>query len=145
MVEWGCNKGEGMVNQRGDSFFTRFRSKKTTQVEAEEGSKKRQQIIHDAEAMTRLSQNSDFKRFCELLVEDRESLNRMLLNTGESAGNDELRIRLIARINQIDRSLSKPKSLIWQMENLTEVRAAIKEQSLERQALGNKTGGQDGN
>ena len=115
-----------------------------SKIESEIASSKRQQIISDAGAMTRLSQNVDFKRFCELLLEDRELLNHTLLNTGESTGNDELRIRLIARINQIDRNLSKPKSLIWQMENLTEVRAAIKEQSLERQALGNKTGGQDG-
>ena len=135
-----------MVKPRGDSFWKPFGQRKgmASKIESEIASSKRQQIISDAGAMTRLSQNVDFKRFCELLLEDRELLNHTLLNTGESTGNDELRIRLIARINQIDRNLSKPKSLIWQMENLTEVRAAIKEQSLERQALGNKTGGQDG-
>ena len=134
-----------MVRLRGDSFWKPFgqRKDKASNIEADIAASKRQQIISDAGAMTRLSQDLDFQRFCDLLLEDKEALNQTLLNTGESTGNDELRIRLIARINQIDRSLSKPKSLIWQMENLTEVRAAIKEQSLERQALGNKTGGHD--
>jgi hypothetical protein len=124
------------------NFFNR--SQKLKEEEKEEGARKRQQIISDAQAMKRLQQNDDFKRFCELLKEEKEEINGFLLNeNGGAMKENEARTRLIARINQIDRVLNKPRSLIWQMENLTEVRAAIREQhqTHERQALGNKTGG----
>lgn len=120
----------------------RVRKDKLSEEEKMEGAKRRERIIADAEAMKRLSENADYKRYCELLLEDRQCLVENLL--AEDANNmksAEQKIRLIARINQIDRDLKKPKSLIWQMENLTEIREAIKEQTHERQALGKKTGG----
>lgn len=124
-------------------LFSHRYSDKLSAKEAEEGAQKRQQIIQDAQAMKRLLDIPEFKRFIELLNQDMELLNNTLLN-GEAFGVEanEMRIRLIARINQIERIITKPKSLIWQMENLTEVRDAIKQQTLERQALGNKTGGE---
>jgi len=126
-------------------LFNRLRGtkKELTQVEIEEGARRREKIISRAEAMKRLSQNIDFQVYCEILKEDRQALNENLLN--EESNNmktAEQKIRLIARINQIDKCLKKPQSLIWQMENLTEIRDAIKEQTRERQALGNKTGGE---
>jgi len=127
-------------------MFNRLRERlfkpKLSQQEIDEGAKHRENIIFRAEAMKRLLSNADFTIYCEVLGEDKEALNDNLLaedtNNMKSA---EQHIRLIARINQIDKCLGKPKSLIWQMENLTEVREAIKEQTRERQALGNKTGG----
>lgn len=123
-------------------LFRRY-ADKLSERELEEGAKKRQQIIQDAQLMKKLMDDSGFKRFMELLNKDKEDLNNTLLNI-EAFGVEanELRVRLIARINQIERIISKPKSLIWQMENLTEVRDAIKQQTHERQALGNKTGGE---
>lgn len=117
-------------------------SGKLSQEEIEEGRKKRQQIINDAEAMKRLQKSPDFQRFCEMLLEDRKGLNENLLNENlNNMKNAPQHIRLIARINQIDKVLKKPQSLIWQVKNLTEVRETIKEQTRERQALGNKPGG----
>lgn len=116
--------------------------KKLSQEELQEGARKREQIINDARAMKRLEENADFKRFCEMLLGDRKGLISFLLN--ESINNmksSEQKIRIIARINQIDRILKKPQSLIWQMKNMTEVRGVIKEQTHDRQAVGNKTGG----
>jgi len=123
-------------------LLNNLRRKQTPEERAEISAVARQQIITDAEAMKRLSQNEDYIRFNDILRTDKEKLISSLLdentNTLKSA---EQKIRLIARINQIDRTLNKPKSLIWQMETLTEVRGAIKDQTRERQALGNKTGG----
>ena len=101
--------------------------------------------------MKRLVDNHDFKLFCQICSEDRELLNKNLLDMEVTnplvKDIDRQRERLIARINQIDRVLHKPKQLIWQMENLTEIRLAIKEKirkkTHERQALGNKTGGNE--
>ena len=124
------------------NFFQRRIAKKME--EKEDGEVKRQQIIADAQAMRRLQENADFKRFCGILIEERSDLNDFLLNENGGAMKDnDFRTRLIARINQIDRVLNVPKSLVWRMENLTEVRNAIKaqHQTHERQALGNKTGG----
>lgn len=124
-------------------LFTRRYTEKLSTKETDEGVQKRQQIIQDAQMMKRLLDIAEFKRFIEILKLDMEGLNNTLLN-GEAFGQEanEMRIRLIARINQIERIINKPKSLVWQMENLTEVRDAIKEQTRERQALGNKTGGE---
>jgi len=86
-----------------------------------------------------LSKNPDYMRFCEIMEDDKKGLNRTLLmmtGHGEGLAGNEFRIRLIARINQIDRMLKKPKDLEWQAENLTEIRDAIKDKTLERQALG---------
>jgi len=118
------------------------RKKALSADEKAEGARKRQYIIDGAEAMRRLMVNPDFIFFMEAIEKDKEGLVSTLLNENINVpGNDEFRIRLIARVNQIDRVLKKPKQFIWQLENLTEVRAAIKKQTLERQALGNKTGG----
>ena len=124
-------------------FNRLFKGKnKLSEAELAEGALRREQIINDAEAMKRLSDNPDYKRFCELLLVDRKGLIDNLLNENTNdIKNAEQKTRIIARINQIDKVLSKPKSLIWQMENLTEVRTAIKDRTHERQALGNKTGG----
>lgn len=108
-----------------------FKRNAVSHKEDQEGAVKRQKIIDDAEAMKRLVSNPDFIRFCEIMQDDREGLNKNLID-GEN--DNETRIRLIARINQIDRNLKKPQSIIWQMENLTEVRDAIKEQT--RRAAG---------
>ena len=129
-----------MLNRLLNKFSGR--KEKLSQQEIDEGAKKRQQIINDAEAMKRLSENTDFKRFCEILKEDRQGLVDNLLNEHTNdMKSAEQKIRLIARVNQIDKTLKKTQSLIWQMENLTEVRDAIKERTREGQALGNKTGG----
>lgn len=132
---------EGLMLNR---MLNRLRGRKEKLTEAEniEGAKRRERIIADAEAMKRLSENADYKRYCELLLEDRQGLvDNLLAEDTNNMKSAEQKIRLIARINQIDRDLKKPKSLIWQMENLTEIRNAIKEQTHERQALGKKTGG----
>ena len=103
-----------------------------------EAQKHREQIRQDAETMVRLAGNPDFKRFCEMLLEDKVELNKFLLNEDtETMKSNEARTRLIARINQIDRTLKKPQSIIWQMKNLTEVRETVKEQTRVRQAHGN--------
>ena len=113
-------------------------NKKLSKDEVEKAQIKREQIRADAEIMTRLASNSDFGRFCKLLLEDREDLNKFLLNEdSENIRSNDARTRLIARINQIDRILKKPQSIIWQMKNLTEVREAVKEQTRVRQAHGN--------
>ncbi|RKY32410.1 MAG: hypothetical protein DRP74_02745 [Candidatus Omnitrophota bacterium] len=105
---------------------------KLTQEELEAGRKKREQIISDASAMERLLENPDFKRLCEILKEDKEALNANLLNEhSNNMKSAEVKIRLIARINQIDGVLKKPQSLIWRMKNMTEVRDVIKEQKKE--------------
>lgn len=116
-------------------------SPQLSKEERKEGAEKRARIISDAQVMKRLSENGDFKRFCELLFEDRECLNNALIGEGLVIRDRDQRTRYIARINQIDKILNKPKSLIWQMENLTEVREAIKDRTRVRQAHGNKTGG----
>jgi len=111
--------------------------KRLKQEEADEGARRRQLIINDAGTMLRLSQSPDFQRFVELLKEDREGLNKSLLNPNMSLDTkiqDRMRERLIARIDQIDRTLTKPRSLIWRMENLTEVRDAIKGSKTQREA-----------
>lgn len=116
--------------------------KKLSQEEIQKAQERREQIKQDAEIMMRLADNPDFKRFCEMLIEDRSELNKFLLNEdNENIKSNEARTRLIARINQIDRTLKKPQSIIWQMKNLTEVREVIQEQTRVRQAHGNKTGG----
>lgn len=109
---------------------------------AQEAAIKRQQILDDADAMKRLSAMPEFIRYCELLEAEKKGINAMLLdrNCFSERTNDEKNI-MIARINQIDSDIKKPRSLIWQMENLTEVRGAIKEQTCDRQTVGNKTGG----
>lgn len=119
-------------------MFDKIFGHRISEEEKLEAQKKREQIRQDAEIMIRLAGNPDFKRFCELLIEDKEDLNKFLLNedSGEMKSN-ETRTRLIARINQIDRTLKKPQSIIWQMKNLTEVREAIQEQTRVRQAHGN--------
>jgi len=123
-------------------MFEKLFGHKISDQERQEAQEKREQIKQDAEAMMRLADNPDFKRFCELLIEDKESLNKFLLNEdSENVKSQDTRTRLIARINQIDRTLKKPQSLIWQMKNLTEVREVIQEQTRVRQAHGNKTGG----
>jgi len=115
------------------------RKEKLSEIELEKGAKKRQQIITDAGAMKRLSENADYKRFCELLKEDRQGLVENLLNEhANDMKSAEQKIRLIARINQIDKVLKRPRSLIWQMENLTEVREAIRERTRERQVQAGK-------
>ena len=91
--------------------------------------------------MKRLISNSDFIRYCEMLCEDRDALNKNLLDEKFQMKDDRQRTRLIARISQIDFDLNKPKSAVWMMENLTEVREAIKDRTRVRQAHGNKTGG----
>lgn len=105
----------------------------------------RQKIMADGEMAKNLLANPDFIRFCACLIEDRDALNANLLQEDPKAIRDEKEyVRLVARINQIEKILGKPKSMIWQMENLTEVRAAVKEkQTRVRQAHGNKTGGED--
>lgn len=116
--------------------------KELTKEEKVTGQEKREQIINDAQTMKRLSENADFKRFCELLTKDREGLIKTLLNEDmHTIMSNEQNIRLKARIFQIKQILKKPRSLIWQMENLTEVREAIKAKTRVRQAHGTKTGG----
>ena len=87
----------------------------------------RQKIINDGQAMKRLQENPDFKKYQEILRYDRAKLLEGLLkenvNTLKGA---ECNMRLIARINQIDSCLKKPGSVIWIMKNLTEVRGAMK-------------------
>ena len=133
-----------MLNRISERLSARLFGNKKHLKEAElaEGAKRREQIITRAEAMKRLSGNEDFKLLIEILLEDRQDLVFNLLDENtNNMKSSEQKIRLTARINQIDKLIQKPKSLIWQMENLTEVREAIQEQSRERQALGNKTGG----
>lgn len=97
--------------------------------ELEEGARKRQQIIEDAQAMKRLVGNEDFNRFCDILNAERDEINAFLIDENGGAMKDnDARTRLIARINQIDRVLRLPETLVWRMENLTEVRDALKEQ-----------------
>lgn len=117
--------------------------KKFNEERAAESARKRQIIIDDAQAMRRLVENEDFKRFIVVLNEEKQSVNAALIDkyTYASRTNEE-KISLIARINQIESVIKKPRSLIWQMENLTEVRGAVKNKTRERQALGKKTGGQ---
>ena len=115
-----------------------------SEEERKEGELHRRQIIQDAEAMKRLEQYPEFKRFCELLKEDKEYLIKNLLaEDDKNIKTSDQRTRLIARVYQIDKILNKTKGLVWQVENLTEVRAAIQEQTHVRQAHGNKTGGQN--
>lgn len=121
-----------------------WRSKKgklSTQ-EKEKGAIKRQKIISDAEAMKRLAENPDFKIYCELLETEAEGLRNQYEDkyTYVSRTNEE-KISLIARINQIKSDLRKPGHVIWMMENMTEVREAIKDKTRVRQAHGTKTGG----
>jgi len=119
---------------------------KLSEDEKYKAATKRQEIINNAEAMKRLIINPDFQVFCEMLEKDKELATKRLLNE-KPAGSEnplvsnEFRVRMIARVNQIDRILNKPKQSIWQLKNLTEVRAAVKEKTHERQALGKKTGG----
>lgn len=134
------------IANRIRSKLSDWKKPKLSEDAKKEGAIQRQKIMQDAEVAKRLQINLDFIRFCELLEEDREILNKNLLSeTDQEIKTSDQRTRLIARIFQINKILGKPKSLIWQMENLTEVRAAIQEQALVRQAHGNKTGGQDGN
>ncbi len=105
------------------------RKAKIQQIDFEEGARKRQQIIDDAHAMQRLQSNEDFQRFCALVKEEQAQIVAFLMDeNGGAMKENDARTRLIARSNQIDRVLNIPKSLVWQMENLTEVRDAIKEQ-----------------
>jgi hypothetical protein len=112
------------------------------QAKEVEASVKRQQIYDDAGLMKKLQQMPEFIRYCELLESEKQNLIGVLTSkfTFVSQTNEE-KISLVARINQIESDINKPRSLIWQMENLTEVREAIRERTHERQALGNKTGG----
>ncbi len=127
------------------NIFQNKSKSKLTEKEKEKGAIKRQEIIQNAEAMKRLKTNPDFIRYCDILKIDRDKLNDSLLShEGYGINSHEYRIRIIARINQLDRMMKKPKQLIWQMENLTEIRDAIKDKTHERQALGNKTGGENG-
>ena len=52
---------------------------KLSDKEREEGIRRREKIINDAQAMKRLQDNADFQRYCELLKEDREEMNQKLL------------------------------------------------------------------
>ena len=121
-------------------MFNRNRLKESEKEIAKE---KRQEIMREAEAMKRLSINPDFKLFTDMLTKDKVKLNETLLNenitVGDRLANDAIRIRLIARINQIDSTLAIPRRSLWRLKNMTEVRDVIK--THERQALGNKTGG----
>lgn len=101
-------------------------------------------IMTDGGVAKRLLGNPDFIRFCVLLSEDREALNDNLLKDDPKAPKThDQNVRLIARINQIDKVLAKARSMIWQMENLTEVRAAMQEKTHAVQDRGNKTGGRN--
>ena len=123
-------------------MFKRKRPGKLSQEELEKGAKKREKIINDAQAMKRLLANPDFQCYCEMLKVDKEGLIGTLLSDGlHSIMSNEQNIRLKARIHQIDKMLKKPSSVIWQMEQLTEVREAIKARTRVRQAHGTKTGG----
>lgn len=128
-------------------FFNGLKKKPITQKQAQEeiekGELKRAKIIATGSAMKRLISNPDWQILVDELEKDQEELNKNLLNEDIEINQDR-RTRLIARINQIDRVIKKPGSLIWQMENLTEVRAAIQEKTkaLVGQAHGNKTGGE---
>ncbi len=127
-------------------FLSQIWNKKPEEV-TKAAAIKREQIMEAGALAKRLMVNEDFGKFMALLKEDKDILIANLLD--ESSGNmktAEERVRLIARINQIDKVLGKPRSMVWQMESLTEVRTAMKEQTRVRQAHGNKTGGEeDGN
>lgn len=113
-----------------------------SQEQLEKARAKRRTIIDDGYAMKRLLEVPEFQRFCEILRREKESLIGMLTDKYRiSSMSEPERIVLTTRINQIESDINKPNSLIWQMKNLTEVREAIREQTHERQALGNKTGG----
>jgi len=131
------------MNKMFNRLFGKNKKDRFTEQELLDGAKHREKIISRAEAMKRLSVNDDFKLYCEILREDKQRLiDNLLCEEANNMKSAEQKIRLVARINQIDKCVSKPKSLVWQMENLTEVREAIKEQSLVRQAHGKKTGGE---
>jgi hypothetical protein len=120
------------------------RRNRTSEDAKNEAAKIREQIMTDGNVAKRLMDNPDFVRFCEILGEDRDDLLQSLIKENpEKIKSHEQNVRIIARINQLDKILGKPKSMIWQMENLTEVRAAVQEQTRVRQAHGNKTGGND--
>lgn len=120
--------------------------KQTAEDVAKAATVKRAQIMSDGATMKRLMSSQDFIRFTELLIEDKEALVANILAEDPKAVRDQAQyVRLVARINQIDKILGKPKSMIWQMENLTEVRTALQEQTHVRQAHGNQTGGNNGN
>lgn len=99
----------------------------------------KEQIISDGRAMEKLLDSGDFQRFLELLREGEIPLLEKTLNDGYPQGEKE---KLIARINQIEDAIKLPTQLIWRMKNLPEfIKAKKEEQTRERQALGNKTGG----
>lgn len=107
------------------------------------GAATRSKIIARGQAMKRLAINEDFIEFCKSLEEDKQSLIELLLNEElNTMKSSEQKIRLIARINQIDKTIGKARSLIWQMENLTEVRAAMQEKTHAVQDRGKNTGGE---
>jgi len=126
-----------MLNRILDRF-----KPKLSKEEQEAGAKRREQIINDAESMKRLSKNTDFMRYCEILTGEKKMIEARLMDKQTYASTSHTdKISLIARVNQIDEDIRTPQKCLWRMENLTEVRDAIKEQTRERQALGNKTGG----
>ena len=113
--------------------------RKLSNDEIENASKKRMKIMHDGEVMGRLKNNPDFIEFLKMLEEDKEGLIQTLLNENiNTVSNTGLKIRLIARINQIDRVIKKPQTLIWRMKNLTEVRTALKGPSKTRREAGSR-------
>jgi len=123
------------------NLFNQIFKRKSKEDIALESEAKRQEIRLRGEAAKRLLMNPDYQLLEKVHKEDKERLLLTLLDEDiTEMKTDDMRVRLIARINEIDSLLNKPRSLIWQMENLTEVRTALKE-AHERQALGNKTGG----
>jgi mevalonate pyrophosphate decarboxylase len=106
-------------------MFKKLRRDRLSKAEKKQASEVRRQIIDDAQVVIKLNKNDDFKRFIEMLKEDREGLNKTLLDEKLVIKDRDKRTRLIARINQIDSILDKPRSLIWRMDNLTEVRETL--------------------
>jgi len=121
--------------QKGKRMFNR--KDKFTKEERHLAQEKRQLIMREAEAMKRLINSPDFKIFTDMITKDKENLNKTLLNenitVGDRLANDAIRIRLIARINQIDSMLAIPRRSLWRLKNMTEMRDIIK--THERQAL----------
>ena len=76
--------------------------------------------------MERLLKNSDFIMLVEDFNTDRRALNAHLLNENSSTMTDNLvKTRLIARINQIDSLVTRPRKAIRVMKALKEVREVI--------------------
>lgn len=120
------------------------RRKKTAEDVKAEAEKNRMRILSDGQVAKRLLANVDFISFCQRLAEDREALNEALLDEKDGPKTEYQRTRLISRVHQIDMVLGKARSMIWQMENLTEVRAALQEKTHVGQAHGKQTGGRNG-